>query len=240
MAEQTPPQAREIEALLEPKPEPLPERKPKPRALKKAIAPGDAPQAEASKLAVAAGNTPAKAKKPVKRRKAEPAQPKKETEMTAETTKAAEQAQAETAKTATHAGARAQDMTADMQQRMKSGYEKASDMTQEAAQLQQGHVEALVESSRILAEGMQEMGREAMETGKSAMETATADMKRAAAIKSPTELFQLQGEIARRNMDAMIGLTSKNVERSIKLANDSFAPITNRMSVAAEKVAQAA
>ena len=160
--------------------------------------------------------------------------------MTNETTKAAEQAQAETAKTATHAGTRAEDVTADVQQRMQGAYAKASTLTQEAAQLQQGHVEALVESSRIMAEGLQEIGREAMETGKSAMETATDDMKRAAAIKSPTELFQLQGEIARRNMDAMIGLTSKNVERSIKLANDSFAPITNRMSVAAEKVAQAA
>ena len=53
-------------------------------------------------------------------------------------------------------------------------------------------------------------------------------------------MFQLQGEIARRNFDAMVSTTSKNTETMLKLVNDAFAPVSNRMSLAAEKVGKAA
>jgi hypothetical protein len=61
-----------------------------------------------------------------------------------------------------------------------------------------------------------------------------------AAIKSPTELFQLQGKIARRNFDAFVATSSKNTEAVLKLASDSFAPISGRVNLAAEKLAKVA
>ena len=48
--------------------------------------------------------------------------------------------------------------------------------------------------------------------GKGAFETVTADLKAMAAIKNPTELFKLQGEIARRNFDAAVARASINVD----------------------------
>ena len=62
----------------------------------------------------------------------------------------------------------------------------------------------------------------------------------AAAVEAPTELFQLQGEIARRNFDAVVAYGSKRTEAWVKLYNDAFAPISNRVSVAVEKVKTAA
>ena len=59
-------------------------------------------------------------------------------------------------------------------------------------------------------------------------------------IKSPTELFQLQGKIMRRNFDMMVATGSKNTEAAMKLANDAFAPISGRVSLAAEKLAKVA
>ena len=56
----------------------------------------------------------------------------------------------------------------------------------------------------------------------------------------PTELFQLQGELARRNFDALVSFGSKRTEAWVKLYNDAFAPISNRVSVAAEKISKAA
>ncbi len=91
--------------------------------------------------------------------------------------------------------------------------------------------EAVVESGKILANGMQEMGRTVVADAKIAFETVTADVKKMASVKSPTELFQLQGELARRNFDAMVAQGSKNTETMIKLANDMFAPLSTRMSV---------
>ena len=61
-----------------------------------------------------------------------------------------------------------------------------------------------------------------------------------AAIKSPTELFQLQGKIMRRNFDTLVATGSKNTEAVMKLANDAFAPISGRVSLAAEKLAKVA
>jgi phasin family protein len=60
------------------------------------------------------------------------------------------------------------------------------------------------------------------------------------AVKSPTELFQLQGKLARRNFDAMVAFGSKQTETLMKLTNESFAPISSRMSIAAEKISKAA
>ena len=87
---------------------------------------------------------------------------------------------------------------------------------------------------------MQDLGRTYADEAKSAAETVQGDVKKVAEIKSPTELFQLQGDIARRNFDAMVSATSKNTEAMLKLVNDAFAPVSNRMSLAAEKVGKAA
>ena len=131
---------------------------------------------------------------------------------------------------------KAKEVAADMQTRAKAAYEKGNEMTQEAVEFQKGNLEALVQSGKILASGMQDMGRTYVEEAKSAADTMQGDVKKFAAVKSPTELFQLQGEIARRNFDAMVSTASKNTEAMMKLANEAFAPVSNRMSLAAEKV----
>ena len=132
------------------------------------------------------------------------------------------------------------EASADVQSRVKAAYDKGSEFASEAAQFNKANLEALIESGKILAGGVQEMARDSVEDTKTAYETMTADAKKMAAIKSPTELFQLQGELARRNFDAMIAYGSKNTEKMIKLANETFAPVSNRMSVAAEKISKAA
>ncbi|MEP2235765.1 MAG: phasin family protein [Alteripontixanthobacter sp.] len=128
----------------------------------------------------------------------------------------------------------------DAQARLKSVYATGSEVASEAVEFTKGNVEAFVESGKILAAGVQDMGRDAVENSKTVVETVTADAKAFAAVRSPTDLFKLQGEIARRNFDTMVSMSSKNTEKMVKLANDSFAPISNRISVAAEKVSKAA
>lgn len=133
-----------------------------------------------------------------------------------------------------------QNVSSEMQDRMKAVYEKSTAMSGELTETARGNVEAVVESTRIFTAGVQSMSRDAVEGSREAFEGMTADLKKMAAVKSPTELFQLQGELARRNLDAMIGLSSRNTESMVKLVNDAFAPISNRMSITAEKISQAA
>ena len=113
-------------------------------------------------------------------------------------------------------------------------------LASEATEFTKANVEAVVESGKIFIAGAQELLKDNVETGKTVIETVTEDAKKVAAVKSPTELMQLQGEIARRNFDAMVSFGSKRTEAWVKLYNDAFAPISNRVSVAAEKIKTAA
>ena len=132
------------------------------------------------------------------------------------------------------------EAAADAQTRLKSVYDKGAEVGADVVEFHKGNIEALVESGKILAAGAQNLGRTYVEDAKGAVETVTADVKKVAAVKSPTELFQLQGEIARRNFDAAIAAASKNTETFIKLANDAFAPVSTRLSLVAEKISKAA
>lgn len=132
------------------------------------------------------------------------------------------------------------DAASDLQEKAKTAFEKSKAYAGEVTEFSKGNVEAVVESGKILSSGMQDMARGEIEAAKGAFETATADMKEFAAVKSPTDLFKLQGELARRNFDAMVAHMSKNAETSMKLANEAFAPISSRMSIAAEKFTKAA
>ena len=132
------------------------------------------------------------------------------------------------------------DAVAEMQAKAQEAYDKGTGMVAEMTELAKGNVEALVESSKIMAAGVQDLGKTYAEEAKSAYELLTADMKEMAAVKSPTELFQLQGKILRRNFDAMVATTSKGSESAMKLANDVFAPLSARVNLAVEKMSKAA
>jgi phasin family protein len=134
----------------------------------------------------------------------------------------------------------AKELAADVQTRVKTAYAKTGELASEATEFNKGNVEALVESGKILFAGVQELGREDVDSGKAAIETVTADVKKMTSVQSPTEFMQLQGELARRNFDAAIAFGSKRSEELVKLYNNAFAPISNRVSLAAEKVKKAA
>jgi phasin family protein len=132
------------------------------------------------------------------------------------------------------------DAVAEMQAKAQVAYDKGTTMVGEMTELAKGNAEAVVESGKILAAGLQDLGKSYAEDAKSSYETLTADFKEMAAIKSPTELFQLQGKIMRRNFDAMVAATSKGTETGMKLANEAFAPLSARVNLAVEKFSKAA
>jgi phasin family protein len=130
------------------------------------------------------------------------------------------------------------DAMNEAQSRAKAAYEKGTEAVGELTDFAKGNVEAVVESSKIIASGMQDLGRTYAEEAKTAYEQMTADLKELAAVKSPTELFQLQGKIMRRNFDTLMAASSKNSEAMMKLANEAFAPLSGRVNVAAEKISK--
>ena len=222
----------------------------------KASAPAAKAEAEKAEPAKAAAekapaNKAAAKKAPAKKRRPKKAAGSKPAEKTTKkaaarntarpsVTQLKEKIMATAKNTKTDYTATAKDMAAQLQTRAKAGFEKAGEMTSQVTDFHKANIEALVESGKILASGMQDMGRTYVEEAKTAADTVQDDVKKMAAIKSPTEFFQLQGEIARRNFDAMVATTSKNTEMMMKLVNEAFAPISSRASVATEKFSKAA
>ena len=136
--------------------------------------------------------------------------------------------------------AKAQALFADYNDRTKLAVEKSTKLIEEANDFAKGNVEAIVESSKIAAKGMEALGQEAAEYSRKSFETATAALKTFATVKSPTELFKLQSDFFRTSFDSYVAEASKNTEAMLKLAGDAAQPLSSRFAVAAEKVKTAA
>jgi phasin family protein len=136
--------------------------------------------------------------------------------------------------------ARAQAMFADVNDRTKSAMEKSAKMVEEMTDFSKGNIEALVESSKIAAKGIETLGQEAAEYGRKQVESATAALKTLASVKSPTDFLKLHSDYMRSAFDAMVAETSKNTESMLKLAGEIAQPLSNRVALAAEKIKVAA
>ena len=136
--------------------------------------------------------------------------------------------------------AKAQALFADFNDRTKAAVEKSTKLIEEANDFAKGNVEAMVESGKIAATGLQTLGQEAADYSRKSFETATAALKGLSAVKSPTDFFKLQGDFMRSAFDSVVAEASKNTEAMIKLASDAAQPLSTRFSLAAEKVKAAA
>ena len=128
----------------------------------------------------------------------------------------------------------------DAQDKAKAAYEKSTVAMGDANEFAKGNVEALVESTKILASGLQELTTELVAESREAFETLTAEVKTIAGVKSPADFFKLQSELMRKQMDTLMANGTKHSEAFLKLATDAVAPISGRVSLAVEKVKAAA
>jgi phasin family protein len=135
---------------------------------------------------------------------------------------------------------KAQAMFSDVNDRAKGAMEKGQKMFDEMNSFSKGNLEAIVESSKIAAKGIESMGQDAAAYAKKSFEEATATAKTMASVKSPTEFMKLQSDYVRNAFDMMVAETSRSTEAMLKLAGEVAQPISNRVALAAEKVKIAA
>ena len=145
-----------------------------------------------------------------------------------------------TMKTADDMTAKIQDTVKDVQARAKTAFEKSQAMFGDAGEFTKGNLEAMVESGKILATGVQAMGKTYVAEVKSTFETVQSDVKELRAVKSPTDFVKLQSTMMRKYFDNVVAYNSKSAEAALKLANEAFQPISSRVSLAVEKVKKAA
>ncbi|HWL47969.1 MAG TPA: phasin family protein [Sphingomonadaceae bacterium] len=136
--------------------------------------------------------------------------------------------------------AKVQTLFGDFNARAKAAVEKSAKLGEELADLTKGNVEALVASGKAAAKGAETLAQDAADYSKKHFERATGTIGSFAAVKSPTELFQLQSDFARASIDDVIAGASRFSESWLKLAGEVFQPLSNRYAVAAEKLRNAA
>jgi len=129
----------------------------------------------------------------------------------------------------------AETATADFQQRSQEAMGKGKQMVEEFGSFAKGNVEAVVESTGIYARGLESFGQDAAAFTKRSYEDATAAMKAMAAAKSPAELMKLHSDYTRAAFDAMVAETSRSTEKMVKLVGEAVQPISNRVSMAADR-----
>lgn len=141
-----------------------------------------------------------------------------------------------TAKTAQDFTAKGAAMFADMNERAKGVLERGPKVVEELVEFSKGNVEALMASGRVAAKGAEEIARYTAEYARTAMEKGSATARELAAVKSPTEFFQLQGRVAREALDATVAEGAKFTENYLKLLGEVTQPIQNRYALAADRI----
>ena len=131
-------------------------------------------------------------------------------------------------------------MFTDLNDRAKTSLEKTQKFAAEFGDFNKGNIEAMVESSKIAAKGIESMGQDAADYTRKSFEGMTATLKSLASVKSPTDFFKLQSDYVRSAFDQAVAQSTKNTEAMVKLASDAVQPISSRFAVAVEKVKLAA
>ena len=129
-----------------------------------------------------------------------------------------------------------QSLFADAGERSQEAVKKSQKVAQELADIAKANVEAVVEASRLAAEGARSIGQDAVARSREGAEQAADAIRSLAEAKSPTEFIQLQSELARTSFDRAVAETSRLTESMVKLAGKAFQPLSNRATANAESI----
>lgn len=138
------------------------------------------------------------------------------------------------------------------------GYEKAVALTKErveaavkaqdaafrsyedAVQAARDNVEAVVKAGTILAQGLQDLGKEVMGLAQASIEDGVAASKALMGARTLRDVVDLQAGLARTGLDRLLGEGSRLSDRSVRLVEEAFAPITARVGATVDKLVKTA
>ena len=118
--------------------------------------------------------------------------------------------------------------------------EKTMKSAEEFVSFGQGNVEAMMKCGQIWAAGVQDLSKSFAATAQAQMDQTVSTWKALAGVKSMKEAIELQSSLTRTSMGAAVTETSKLTDASMKLVEQTLAPITARVTLAVEKFGRTA
>ena len=136
-----------------------------------------------------------------------------------------------TKKAAPAAAAATEETVAATQNQLFKGYE---DLTV----LGQGNFEAVVHANQVLAKGAEVISKELMEIAQASFESAATAAKAYFGAKTLQDVLKLNSEFAKLSLDSFLTNSAKLSDLGVKVANEAFAPIGERVNTTIEKLAK--
>ena len=132
------------------------------------------------------------------------------------------------------AGARAaKEKGMDQVKRTADGVFKAAE---EAAAFGRGNVEALAKSAQAYVSGVQDLSRQSMALVQGLTEQALEGAKALSGVRNLKDAAEIQAGLVRTAFERTVSETTKLQETALKVAEQSFAPLTARATQAFEKI----
>ncbi len=125
-------------------------------------------------------------------------------------------------------------------QHMKTSMERAMTTTEELMSFGQGNFEAMVKSGQIWATGLQDLTRHMAQSAQAQFDGSVSAFKAMAGVKSVHEAIELQSSMARHALEQAVQDGGKLTDASLKLAEQTMAPITARVTLATERFGRTA
>lgn len=109
---------------------------------------------------------------------------------------------------------------------------------EEAAAFGRGNAEALAKSAQAYVSGVQDLSRQAVAMVQGLADQALESAKALSGVRSLKEATEIQAGLARTAFERTVNDATKLQETALKVAEQSFAPLSARMTLAVEKMSR--
>jgi phasin family protein len=123
---------------------------------------------------------------------------------------------------------------------MTQGIKTMMKTTEDFVAFGQANLEAFVKSGQIWSAGVQELTKQIATSAKASFDESVSTFKAMSTVKSVKEAIDLQSNFAKAALEKAMAESNKLTDASIKLTEQTLAPITARVTVAVETFGKAA
>lgn len=108
----------------------------------------------------------------------------------------------------------------------------------EIAAFGKANIDALIQANTVFTKGVEAISKEFIALTQSQLESAAAAAKAIFAAKTLKDVVELNAEFTKANFDKMVANSTKLGELGTKVATDTFAPISARVTSVVERAAK--
>lgn len=102
------------------------------------------------------------------------------------------------------------------------------------------NVDALVQAGTVLSKGLQDIGKALFGAAQESIEDSVAASKQLMAARTLREVVDVQAALSKQSLDRLMGESARLSDLSVKLVEEAFAPLTERVNATVDKLVKSA